>query len=143
MDRTRLSSERIPPAIGPYSQAIRAGGFIFCSGIVALSPDTGSLVEGDIEAEVRQALDNLSALLEDVGSSLEAVVKTTVFLADNQVHVSIPVPVQRYRNNHTQIHLKLLAHPGQLPACGISGMLSCSCVFEPGEFVNELATYQV
>ncbi len=82
MDRTRLSSERIPPAIGPYSQAIRAGGFIFCSGIVALSPDTGSLVEGDIEAEVRQALDNLSALLEDVGSSLEAVVKTTVFLAD-------------------------------------------------------------
>jgi 2-iminobutanoate/2-iminopropanoate deaminase len=82
MDRTRLSSERIPPAIGPYSQAIRAGGFIFCSGIVALSPDTGSLVEGDIEAEVRQALDNLSALLEDVGASLEAVVKTTVFLAD-------------------------------------------------------------
>lgn len=82
MDRTRLSSERIPPAIGPYSQAIRAGGFIFCSGIVALSPDTGSLVEGGIEAEVRQALDNLSALLEDVGSSLEAVVKTTVFLAD-------------------------------------------------------------
>lgn len=77
-----MSSERIPPAIGPYSQAIRAGGFIFCSGIVALSPDTGSLVEGDIEAEVRQALDNLSALLEDVGSSLEAVVKTTVFLAD-------------------------------------------------------------
>lgn len=82
MDRTRLSSERIPPAIGPYSQAIRAGGFIFCSGIVALSPDTGSLIEGGIEAEVRQALDNLSALLEDVGSSLEAVVKTTVFLAD-------------------------------------------------------------
>ncbi len=82
MDRTRLSSERVPPAVGPYSQAIRAGGFIFCSGIVALSPDTGSLVEGDIEAEVRQALDNLSALLEDVGSSLEAVVKTTVFLAD-------------------------------------------------------------
>ncbi len=82
MDRTRLSSERVPPAVGPYSQAIRAGGFIFCSGIVALSPDTGSLIEGGIEAEVRQALDNLSALLEDVGSSLEAVVKTTVFLAD-------------------------------------------------------------
>ena len=82
MDKNILSSERIPPAGGPYSQAVRAGGYIFCSGIVGLSPETGALVEGGIEAEVRQALDNLSTLLEDVGSSLEAVVKTTVFLAD-------------------------------------------------------------
>jgi len=77
-----LSSQRIPPAVGPYSQAVRAGDFFFCSGIVGLSPETGSLVAGGLEAEVRQALDNLSALLEDIGSGLHSVVKTTVFLAD-------------------------------------------------------------
>lgn len=76
------SSERIPPAVGPYSQAVRAGDFLFCSGIVALSPDTGKLVEGEFEAEVRQVLDNLRTLLEDCGTGLQHVVKTTVFLAD-------------------------------------------------------------
>jgi 2-iminobutanoate/2-iminopropanoate deaminase len=80
--KTILSSDRIPPAVGPYSQAVRAGDFIFCSGIVGLSPDTGALVKGGVEGEARQALDNLSTLLEDLGSSLGAVVKTTVFLAD-------------------------------------------------------------
>ena len=82
MNKRALSSDRVPPAVGPYSQAVRAGDFMFCSGIVGLSPETGSLVEGGIEAQVRQALENLSALLEDLGSSLAAVVKTTVFLAD-------------------------------------------------------------
>jgi len=75
-------SSRIPPAVGPYSQAVRAGDFIFCSGIIGLSPETGSLVQGGLEVEVRQALDNLSTLLEDIGSDLQSVVKTTVFLAD-------------------------------------------------------------
>ncbi len=82
MEKASLSSEQIPPAVGPYSQAVRAGDFLFCSGMIGLSPETGSLVEGGIEAEVRQALDNLSTLLADIGSDLQAVVKTTVFLAD-------------------------------------------------------------
>lgn len=82
MPKSVLSSQRIPPAVGPYSQAVRAGDFIFCSGIVGLCPESGSLVAGGLEAEVRQALDNLSALLEDIGSGLQSVVKTTVFLAD-------------------------------------------------------------
>ncbi len=82
MEKASLSSEHIPPAVGPYSQAVRAGDFLFCSGMIGLSPETGSLVEGGIEAEVRQALDNLSTLLADIGSDLQAVVKTTVFLAD-------------------------------------------------------------
>ncbi len=82
MEKASLSSEQIPPAVGPYSQAVRAGDFLFCSGMIGLSPETGSLVEGGIEAEVRQALDNLSTLLADLGSDLQAVVKTTVFLAD-------------------------------------------------------------
>ena len=82
MDRSALSSQRVPPAVGPYSQAVRTGDLIFCSGIIGLSLDTKALVEGGLEAEVRQVLQNLAALLEDLGSSLRAVVKTTVFLAD-------------------------------------------------------------
>jgi len=81
VDRQALSSSRIPPAVGPYSQAVRAGGFLFCSGVLGVSPETGKLMEG-FEAQVRQVLDNLSALLEDCGAGLGAVVKTTVFLAD-------------------------------------------------------------
>jgi 2-iminobutanoate/2-iminopropanoate deaminase len=82
MTRQVLSSERIPPAVGPYSQAVRAGELLFCSGIVGLSPATGKLVEGEFEAEVRQVLDNLRTLLADCDSGLEHVVKTTVFLTD-------------------------------------------------------------
>lgn len=77
-----LASDRIPPAVGPYSQAVRAGGLVFCSGVIGLSPESGEMVEGAFEAEVRQVMDNLSTLLEDCGTSLDAVVKTTVFLAD-------------------------------------------------------------
>ncbi|MGD9495788.1 MAG: Rid family detoxifying hydrolase [Armatimonadota bacterium] len=80
--RQPLSSARIPPAVGPYSQAIRAGDYLFCSGIVGLSPETGKLVDGEFESEVRQVLDNLRALLEDCESGLDRVVKTTVFLTD-------------------------------------------------------------
>ena len=82
MDKQPLSSERIPPAVGPYSQAVRAGSFLFCSGVLGLSPETGKLVEGEFAGEVRQVMSNLGALLEDCGSGLNRVVKTTVFLAD-------------------------------------------------------------
>ncbi|MGC9317848.1 MAG: RidA family protein [Armatimonadota bacterium] len=77
-----LSSARIPPAVGPYSHAVRAGGLIFCSGVIGLSPETNKLVAGPFEDEVRQVMSNLTALLEDCGSGLDRVVKTTVFLAD-------------------------------------------------------------
>ena len=82
MDRQAMSSDRIPPAVGPYSQAIRAGDLLFCSGVVPMSPETGKLVEGGFAAQVRQVMDNLTTLLEDCGSDRDAVVKTTVFLAD-------------------------------------------------------------
>ncbi len=81
-DREALSSERIPPAVGPYSHAVRAGDFLFCSGIIGLSPETNELVEDSFEAEVRQALDNLATLLADCGTGLDRVVKTTVFLVE-------------------------------------------------------------
>lgn len=69
-------------AIGPYSVGVKAGHFLFCSGQLGLDQATGNLVEGGVEAETRQSLINLSNILQAAGSSLERVVKTTVFLRD-------------------------------------------------------------
>lgn len=82
MNRQVVSTEQAPKAIGPYSQGIRAGDFVFCAGQAGLDPATGKLVEGGIEAETRRVLKNLSAVLEQAGTSLKNVVKTTVFLTD-------------------------------------------------------------
>lgn len=80
--RQRIQTENAPAAIGPYSQAIKAGGFVFCSGQVAIDPRTGQFVAGGVAEQTEQVLKNLSAVLEAAGSSLDQVVKTTVFLAD-------------------------------------------------------------
>lgn len=77
-----LESHGAPAAIGPYSQAIECGGWVFCSGQIGLEPGSGSLVTGGIEAETRRALENLRAVLAAAGLSLNDVVKTTIFLAD-------------------------------------------------------------
>jgi 2-iminobutanoate/2-iminopropanoate deaminase len=82
MDRKVITSINAPKAIGPYSVAIRTGGFVFTSGQLGLDPVTGNLVTGGIEAETRQALTNIQNVLADSGSGLERVVKTTVFLKD-------------------------------------------------------------
>jgi 2-iminobutanoate/2-iminopropanoate deaminase len=71
-----------PKAIGPYSQAIKANGMVFASGQIPLDPATGELVEGDIGRQTERVLNNLKAVLEAAGSSLENVVRTTVYLAD-------------------------------------------------------------
>jgi 2-iminobutanoate/2-iminopropanoate deaminase len=78
---TRISTNDAPAAIGPYSQAIRAGKFLFCSGQIALDPATGLLVEGDVAAQTRRVMQNVGALLEAAGLTFRHVVKTTVFLA--------------------------------------------------------------
>ncbi|HEY7573987.1 MAG TPA: RidA family protein [Thermoanaerobaculia bacterium] len=75
-----LSSDKAPKAIGPYSQAVAAGGFLFASGQVNLDPATGALAGGDIGAAVHRCLDNITAVLAAGGLSLSDVVKTTVFL---------------------------------------------------------------
>jgi 2-iminobutanoate/2-iminopropanoate deaminase len=80
MARERIQTNGAPAAIGPYSQAIASGTLVFASGQIALDPASGQLVEGDVRAQTRQALHNLSAVLEAAGSSLGQVVKTTVFL---------------------------------------------------------------
>ena len=80
--RDIISTDRGPRAIGPYSQAIRANGFLFLSGQVSLDPATQQLVPGDIAAQTTRVLENLKAVLEAAGSSLDRVVKTTVYLKD-------------------------------------------------------------
>jgi 2-iminobutanoate/2-iminopropanoate deaminase len=82
MTKRRLETDGAPRALGPYSQAIAANGFVFCAGQVGLDPATGELVEGGIEAQTERALKNLSAVLDAAGLSLADVVKTTCFLAD-------------------------------------------------------------
>jgi 2-iminobutanoate/2-iminopropanoate deaminase len=80
--RQIITTENAPQAIGPYSQAVRAGGFVFASGQIPLDPRTGSMAAGGIREQTEQVLRNLSALLEAAGTGLDRVVKTTVFLAD-------------------------------------------------------------
>lgn len=80
--RTVISTELAPKAIGPYSQAIRVNGFIFCAGQTPIDPAVGKLIEGDVPAQTRRVLENISAILEAAGTSLAKVVKTTVFLTD-------------------------------------------------------------
>jgi 2-iminobutanoate/2-iminopropanoate deaminase len=80
--RTIISTAAAPAAIGPYSQAIVAGDFVFCSGQIPLDPQTGQLVGATVEEQTRRVLDNLRAVLDAAGSSLAQVVKTTIFLAD-------------------------------------------------------------
>jgi 2-iminobutanoate/2-iminopropanoate deaminase len=81
MARNVISTGDAPQAIGPYSQAIAIDNLVFCSGQIPLRPD-GTVLEGDIAAQARQVLTNLKAVLEASGSSLDRVLKTTVFLAD-------------------------------------------------------------
>jgi len=77
-----IQTDRAPEAIGPYSQAIKANGFIFASGQIPLDPSTMQIVEGGIQEQTGRVLENLKAVLEAAGSSLDRVVKTTVYLAD-------------------------------------------------------------
>ena len=77
-----VTAEKAPRAIGPYSAAVKAGDLIFTAGQLGIDPESGEFVPGGIEAETRQALLNLTAVLEAAGSSLGSVVKTTVFLRD-------------------------------------------------------------
>lgn len=83
MNSKIISTDQAPAAIGPYSQGVVAeGSFIFTAGQIPINPKTGELVQGDIQTQSRQVLDNLKAVLEASGAGLENVVKTTVFLSD-------------------------------------------------------------
>lgn len=77
-----IKTSKAPEAIGPYSQAVKAGFMLFTSGQIPIKPETGEVVQGDISMQTEQVLENLKAMLEAGGSSLEQVLKTTVFLKD-------------------------------------------------------------
>jgi 2-iminobutanoate/2-iminopropanoate deaminase len=79
-DNGVIATGRAPAAIGPYSQAVRSGAFVFCSGQIPLDPASGQLVEGGVEVQTARVLDNLAAVLAAAGLTLGDVVKTTVFL---------------------------------------------------------------
>ena len=80
--REAVSTAAAPQAIGPYSQAVRAGSLLFVSGQIPLDPATGKLVEGDLAAQTHRVFQNLGAILQAAGASFENVVRTTVYLAD-------------------------------------------------------------
>ncbi|HEX6125081.1 MAG TPA: RidA family protein [Pyrinomonadaceae bacterium] len=80
--REIISTDKAPGAIGPYSQAIKTGGMVYCSGQIPIDPETGEFVSSDISEQTEQVLKNLSAVLDAAGTALANVVKTTVFLAD-------------------------------------------------------------
>jgi 2-iminobutanoate/2-iminopropanoate deaminase len=77
-----VSTDKAPGAIGPYSQAVKVNGMVFCSGQIPIDPTTGNFVSDDIAEQTEQVLKNLNAVLESAGSGLDRVVKTTVFLSD-------------------------------------------------------------
>jgi 2-iminobutanoate/2-iminopropanoate deaminase len=82
MSKRIVRTEEAPQAIGPYSQAVVAGGFVYVAGQLALDPHTGQLVPGDVRIQTKRVMENIKAILEGAGSSLARVVKTTVFLRD-------------------------------------------------------------
>ena len=77
-----ISTDKAPAAIGPYSQAVKAGNFMFISGQIPIDPSTGNVIDGDIKAQTKQCLKNLEAICQSAGLTLDNVVKTTVFLTD-------------------------------------------------------------
>ena len=89
MSKEIIQSSKVPAPIGPYSQAVIANGFLFASGQVAFDPTTGELVLTDIQAETRQVMENIKAILEEAKLSFANVVKTTIFLSDMQLFAQV------------------------------------------------------
>jgi 2-iminobutanoate/2-iminopropanoate deaminase len=92
----RIATPSAPQAIGPYSQAIRHGDLLFVSGQIALDPQTGNLIEGDIEAQTEQVLKNIAAIIDAAGMSLKDVVKCTCFLKDMNDFVNFNAVYEKY-----------------------------------------------
>lgn len=108
-----VATEGAPAAIGPYSQAVKTDGWVFCSGQIPLDPTSGSLVTGDIAVQTEQVFENLAAVLEASGSSLSRVVKTTVFLADMDDFTAMNEVYARYFGDHRPARATVQA--GALP----------------------------
>lgn len=95
-----LHTDKAPAAVGPYSQAIKVGDLIYTSGQLALNPETGDLVNDEIQAATRRSLDNIKAILEEAGSSLDKVVKSTIFLSDMENFATVNEVYGEYFSEH-------------------------------------------
>jgi len=95
-----VATDQGPKAIGPYSQGIKANGFVFLSGQIALDPQTQQIVQGDVARQTERVLENLKGIVEAAGSSMQRVVKTTVFLADINDFAAMNEVYARYFSAH-------------------------------------------
>lgn len=100
MEKQMVFTEKAPKAIGPYSQAIKVGNMVFTSGQLPLNPETGELIQDSIKSEAKQALENLKAVLEETGASLNDVVKVTVFIKDMNQFGEINEVYGQYFTDH-------------------------------------------
>ena len=91
-----ITSTNAPQAVGPYSQAIRSGPFIFLSGQIPLSPKTGQLIKGDITQQTRQIMTNLQAILQEIDATFDDVVKTTIFLTNMHDYADVNIAYGEY-----------------------------------------------
>ena len=96
MPRTAIHSDHAPAAIGPYSQATRAGNLVFLSGQVPLDPATGNLVEGDIAAQARQAFDNIKAVVAAAGGTMDDIVRVGLYLTDLSQFAAVNAVMAEY-----------------------------------------------
>ena len=96
MPRDPISTNKAPAAIGPYSQAVRAGDTVYLSGQVALDPNSGLLIEGDVQAQARRAFDNLRAVCEAAGGSMDDVVRVGLYLTDLDQFAAVNAVMAEY-----------------------------------------------
>ena len=116
--REAVSTSAAPAAIGPYSQAIRAGSLLFVSGQIPLDPETGTLVEGDVRVQTHRVFRNLAGILEAAGTSLDRVVRATVYLADMNDFAAMN---EVYGTYFSLACTGTLDHPGGSAAQGCKG----------------------
>ena len=110
--REVISTKDAPQAIGPYSQAIKANGFVFVSGQIAIDPATQQVITGDVAAQTERVLRNLSEILEAAGSSLDKVVRSTVFLKNMNDFAAMN---EVYGNIHSRLRRALRSRSARLP----------------------------
>ncbi len=95
-----ISTVKAPAAIGPYSQAVQAGGLIFCSGQIALDPATGELVQGDVVAQAERVMENIAAVLAEAGAGFADVIKSTIYLVEMGDFAVVNEVYGRYFSSH-------------------------------------------
>lgn len=115
MDKKQIATKTAPAAIGPYSQAVRVGDVIYTSGQIPVHPDSGLVVSGGIEAQTRQVFRNLAAVLEAAGTSLDNVVKATVFLKNMDDFIAVNTVYATYFSTRAVLPARSAVQVARLP----------------------------